>query len=318
MSRRESRSRKRTSPVKVFIIVFVILVIVFTAGRFLIEKYGLLGILGGDVMKDLSPLAGGDSAFSAEFSDSKRVNVLLLGTNEDLSDTIMVMSFDTELKRVDGISIPRDTYYDRPDYDSPALRKINSVFKTEGFVGAATAVSNVLGGVPIHSYARITDEGVAAIVDAMGGIDIYVPMNMDYEDPGQDLYIHLQEGQQTLNGDQAVQFLRFRSGYPTADLGRIDAQQEFMRQAFKQSIGFGFPKVVSTAMKEVETDLKKTVALKLGAKAVGMDAEDFQMWTIPGAPKTIDGSSYFYADEAGTLEMMRQIYSMTAEPDEGN
>lgn len=296
----KSRTKKRTSPVKVFLIVFIILVIVFTGGRLLLENFGLMGI-------ESNPIAEG----SGDFGGAERINTLLLGTTkEDLTDTMMLVSFDKKDKRVDVISIPRDTYYHRPDHPGPAWQKINSVWKSEGFEGVTTAVSDVLGGIPVHSYAMIDDPAVAAIVDSMGGIDIYVPMDMDYEDAPNDLYIHLTEGQQTLNGDQAVQYLRFRKGYADGDLGRVNAQQEFMRELFNQSLGIGLPKVIGTVINEVDTSLSATAALGLGTNAIGMNSDDITTWTIPGYQEYMDGLSYFFADPEGTKELMDEIYSL--------
>ncbi|MDR1953003.1 MAG: LCP family protein [Clostridiales Family XIII bacterium] len=301
---------KKKSFGKIFLSVFLILLIVFTLGLFVIDKYGFFGLFGGDIMEDISPIAGGDSEFAKKYKDSKRVNVLLLGHNQELTDTIMLGSFDTELQRVDVISVPRDTYYERPDYPGAAYQKINSVYKTEGVEKAAEAVSNVLSGVPIHFYEIISDDGVAHIVDAMGGVEIDVPMDMKYTDLDQDLYIDLKKGNQVLTGDQAVQFLRFRKGYPTGDIGRVEAQQNFIKEAFKQSIGFGFPKVAKAVMEEVDSNMKLKMAVRIAGKAVGMDTEDIATYMTPGESSTFNGASYFLVDEGKTAEMMNTIYSM--------
>lgn len=293
--------------------VFFVLLILFTAGIFLFNKYGLLGLFHGDLMSGIKPIAGGDSDFSKRFSDSKRINTLLLGTNQKLTDTIMLASFDTELKRVDLVSIPRDTYYERPNFQGAAYQKINSVYASEGVVALAQDVSDVLGGVPIHFYEIITDDGVAKIVDSMGGVEIDVPRRMKYNDPKQDLHIDLQKGVQVLDGAHAVQYLRYRKGYSNADLGRIEAQQEFMKEAFKQSIGLGFPKVARTVLREVESNMGGMMAARIGSRAIGMDGADITTYTIPGVPQTMHGSSYFMADRQKTLDMMVQIYSMKAE-----
>jgi LCP family protein required for cell wall assembly len=292
---------------------------------FLINKYGFFGLFGGDIMDGLVPIAGGDSDFAKKYPDSKRINVLVLGQNQGLTDTIMLASFDTKLKRVDLISVPRDTYYERSDYPGAALQKINSVYKSEGSnddpkVGAvamAKAVSNVLGGVPIHFYEIYGDDDIKKIVDAMGGIEIDVPMDMKYTDKKQDLYINLKKGKQTLDGDQAVQFLRFRKGYATGDLGRVEAQQNFMKEAFKQSIGLGFPVVAKTVMDNVESNLAGSMAVRIGSAAVGMSTKDMKTWMTPGDARTENGASYYFVDETKTSKMMNKIYKMKP-PEEKN
>jgi anionic cell wall polymer biosynthesis LytR-Cps2A-Psr (LCP) family protein len=106
-----------------------------------------------------------------------------------------------------------------------------------------------------------------------------------------------------------VQYLRFRSGYANADLGRVSAQQEFLKEAFRQSIGFGFPKVAATVLDEVNTNISSKAMTRLGSAAIGMSFDSFQTWTIPGATGTVNGASYFFADAEQTQTMMRQIYS---------
>jgi LCP family protein required for cell wall assembly len=285
---------------------------------FLIDKYGFFGLAGGDIMEGLEPIAGEDSDFAKKYGDSRRINILVLGENQGLTDTIMLVSFDTEIKRVDLISVPRDTYYERPDYPGAALQKINSVYKSEGSeddpekgaVAMAKAVSDVLSGVPIHFYEIYSDDDIRKIIDAMGGVEIDVPMNMKYTDKKQNLRINLKKGKQTLNGDQAVQFLRFRSGYKTGDIGRVEAQQSFMKEAFKQSVGLGFPKVAKTVMDNVESNLAGKMAVRIGSEAVGMKTKDMKTYMTPGEPKTMNGASYYIVDDAKTDKMMNKIYSM--------
>jgi LCP family protein required for cell wall assembly len=307
------RRKKKSSFGRTFFPVFLICLILFTCGLFALDKLGIFSLFDGDILDDIYPIAGGDSEFAQLYKDSKRVNVLLLGTNQGLSDTIMLGSFDTELKRVDVVSIPRDTYYERDGYSDPGFYKINSVLETDGETAVAEAVSDILGGVPIHFYEIISDDGVAKIVDAMGGVEIDVPVDMHYADPEQDLYIDINAGLQTLDGAHAVQYLRFRSGYATGDLGRVDAQQAFLKEAFKQSIGFGFPKVAKTAISELETNMTSNMAVRIAGKAVGMEFEDIETYMTPGEPDMIYDTSYYVVDKEAAAAMMDKIYNMKLE-----
>ncbi|MDR0518684.1 MAG: LCP family protein [Clostridiales Family XIII bacterium] len=285
---------------------------------FLIDKYGFFGLFGGDIMEGITPIAGGDSDFAKKYPDSKRINVLILGQNQGLTDTIMLASFDTEIKRVDLVSVPRDTYYEQPDHPGAAWQKINSVYKgaggmedtDKGAVAMAKAVSEVLSGVPIHFYEIYGDDDIKKIVDAMGGVEIDVPMDMKYTDKKQKLYINLKKGKQKLDGDQAVQFLRFRKGYAMGDLGRVEAQQSFMKEAFKQSIGFGFPKVAKTVMDNVASNMTGKLAVRIGSAAVGMDTKDMKTYMTPGEAQNINRASYYIVDEPKTDKLMNKIYSM--------
>jgi LCP family protein required for cell wall assembly len=320
----KEETRRKTPFRKIFIPLFLILLLLFTAGVFVIDKYGFFGLFGGDIMEDITPIAGGDSDFAKKYKDSRRVNVLVLGQNSGLTDTIMLASFDTEVKRVDIISVPRDTYYPRPEYKSAAFQKINSVYETgakgdsaeakeKRGVAAAKAVSEVLAGVPIHFYGVLDDDAVVKIVDSMDGIEMDVPMDMKYTDKKHGLYIDLKKGKQILDGDHAVQYLRYRKGYAMGDLGRVNAQQEFMKEAFKQSIGIGFPKVASTVQKEVDSNIGAKMAVRIASEAVGMTASDSKTWTTPGESKKENGAWYYIVDKAKTVEMMNEIYSIKKE-----
>lgn len=82
-------------------------------------------------------------------------------------------------------------------------------------------------GIPVDFWAIVDLDGFSGIVDAVGGVEMDLTYDMDYEDPDQDLYIHLKKGVQTLNGDQAEQFVRFRYGYAQGDIGRVDGSESF-------------------------------------------------------------------------------------------
>ena len=270
-------------------------------------------------MEDMPSLVDKDSPFFKAFKDSKRVNILLMGVNDGMTDTIMLGSYDMETKHVDVISIPRDTYYPREGANSPAQKKINSIYGAHKAVGTATAVSDVLKGMPINYYVVVDYKVVKKVVNAMGGVPMNIEFHMHYNDPYDKppLKIDIPEGYQVLDGDTAVQFLRFRhsnsgSGYPSypeGDIGRIKAQQEFVKSAFRQAIGFSLPKVVKTTIENVDSDLPLGMALKLAANAVGLSGEDIQTITIPGKSGTKDHLSYWFPDEDGIEEMLTEIYN---------
>ena len=296
------RKRKKSNGLgKTFIMVFVIMIVVFTAMIFAIDRFGF-GIP--------NPIAGGDGSLSDIYRDSDRVNVLLLGdTMQGLTDTIMIGSYDIKNQHVDVISVPRDTYYPREDHPGAALSKINAVYKTEDIIGAAGAVSDVTADIPIHAYSVIDEEGIRAIVDSMGGVPMDVPFDMKYTDKKTNLYIDLKEGEQVLDGDKAVQFIRYRKGYKQGDIGRVEAQQQFMNNAFKQAIGWHLPKVAMTVVKNVDTDISVGTTLRLGIKGIFLKKEDMETYTLPGDSSYKNGASYWIVDEKATEEMVREIYS---------
>ena len=248
-------------------------------------------------------------AGSGEFKEG-RVNVLFLGTNQGLSDTIIVFSLDYKNRQMDAISIPRDTYYSRPHFSGAAFQKINSVYNSEGYKAACQAASDVLGGIPIHYYAEIDVKGAARIIDAMGGVTMNVPFDMVYTDVDQNLYIDLKAGPQRLSGEQAIHFARYRSSYADGDLGRIRAQQELIKAVVAQSAGLDFPRIAVVARAETRTNMSVFSQAAFAARLAGMTGGTFNTYTIPGSPGMKDGLSYFFHDADGTYNLVRQLYRM--------
>jgi LCP family protein required for cell wall assembly len=258
------------------------------------------------------------------FHEANRVNVLMLGVNDGLTDTIMLGSYDLDAGHIDVVSVPRDTYYDRADARSTAAKKINSIYSGKKAVGTAIAVSDVLQGMPIHYYVVVDYQAVKKVVNSMGGVPMDIPFHMVYNDPYDKppLKIDIPAGQQVLNGDKAVEFLRFRKGasgykgYPEGDIGRVKAQQQFVKSAFRQAIGLNLPKVVTTTLESVDSDISLGVAAKLAAKAAGLTGEDVQTITIPGNGGMKGGLSFWLPDEEAIKEMLMQIYGVQPEPEE--
>ncbi|HHX13830.1 MAG TPA: LCP family protein [Clostridiales bacterium] len=322
------KARKKTgfaTFIKWFFIWLMIFMVVMIPGRMLFEKFGGIRIFSGEenLFEQMEPIVDPNSPFFETFNDSERVNVIVMGTHDELTDTIMLGSFDLKNQHVDIISIPRDTYFERPEANSPAARKINAVYRNGRAVGTATAVSQLLMGVPIHYYAVVTFDGVEKIVDSMGGVPMDIPFRMRYDDPTDKppLRIDIPAGEQVLDGDHAVQFLRFRKsnsgkGYPDGDIGRVKAQQKFIKSAFKESLGLGFPKVAKTVLDNVDSDLTAGMALKIAAKAVGLDASSIETYTVPGEARTKKGTSYWIPDSVGIETMLYEIYSYSKEESE--
>ena len=234
-----------------------------------------------------------DSPFFDAFTNAKKVNILLLGVNGGLTDTIMLVSLDIKNKHVDLISIPRDTYYQRPGYNGEAQRKINAAYRKNP-VNTAEAVSEILMGIPINYYVVMDYDSVAKVVDTMGGVPMNIPFHMKYTDPYDKppLYINIPKGERVLDGKQAIQFLRFRQGdqgypsYPEGDIGRIKAQQTFMVNAFKKCISFDLPKIAVTVYDNITSDMKLKTVLYLAQKGIGITGDDITTYTMPGNADT--------------------------------
>lgn len=304
---------------KQFLTWFLVFTILLVPGRFLFDRLGETRIFSGteNLMEEMDTVVDPESPFFEAFKDSKRVNVLLLGINDGLSDTIMLGSYDMENQHVDVISIPRDTYYYRSQATTPGGQKINAIYRNGTAVGTAEAVSSLLMGIPIHYYAVVSYEGVGKIVDAIGGVPMEIPFHMHYEDPADKppLYIDIPEGPTIIDSGNVQEFLRFRKGskgypgYPEGDIGRVKTHQEFLKSAFRESLGLGLPKVTKAILKNVDSDLNLAIALKIAGKAAGLSGEDMETWLLPGTSGMKNGASYWWADESEIKSMLEEIYS---------
>lgn len=303
---------------KFFFVTFIIVLIIGIGAMVVVTSMLDTSILdkkssSGGVRIGLLIPAEGMFATDPEFKDSKRINVLLLGeTKEKLSDTIMVASYDQETKDIDIISVPRDTYHEREGYTDPGTKKINAAYWGDP-VNSAQAVHEVLQGIPINYYATINYEGVANIVDAIGGVDVDVPFDMNYEKHSENppLIIHLKAGEQTLNGKDAVGFLRYRSGYRDGDYGRINAQQQFVESALKKSSGLNITKLAGSVIENVDSDITLRTILSLASDANEVSTDSVDMHTLPGNSGMYQGLSFFFGDYDQIEEMLRAIYSGT-------
>lgn len=294
-----------------FVCAFLLFLAVCLPAAAILGKVANRPISGDDspvLAEEMPALVKSDSPFFKAFNEKGRMNVLILGINTGLTDTIMLASFDQKNKHVDVISIPRDTYYHREGYNSKEEDKINAAYKKDP-INTAKAVSDVLLGMPINYYMVLDYQGVAEIVNAMGGVPMDIPQKMDYEDPYDKppLKIHLPKGYKVLNGEEAVQFLRYRSGYVEGDLGRVKAQQEFIKSAFKQCLSKDLPKIAKTVVDNVKTDISPRVATSLALSAAGIQAEDITTYMLPGTPMD-KAPWYVIPDAKGIAKMLEEIY----------
>lgn len=248
----------------------------------------------------------------------ERINVLLLGLEHERSDTIMVASYNTKTKTADIISIPRDTYIERDGFVNSGNNKINSVYTVKGIEGLEDTILSITG-LEIDKYVTIDYDGVRAAVDAVGGVEVDVPFHMRYTDPYSDppLDINIPAGKQTIYGDNAMEFLRFRktnyagySGYAEGDLGRIEAQQGFVKSAIKKALSFRLPKVVSEVYPYVDTDFSLTEATSMAVGSVGLSTENINFHVLPGTTQTRNGLSFYIMDAQATKDLVYGILNI--------
>jgi len=237
-------------------------------------------------------------------------NILLYGVDNDAggSDTNMLMRFDAVNKTVDVVSLPRDTLMSNG-------RKLNSSYNNGGTEKLRSNIEDMLG-VPVDFYVSVDLKGFITLIDQIDGVDFDVPEDMDYDDPYQDLHIHFKKGLQHLNGQQAMEVVRFRhnndnTGYGgQQDLGRIGTQQAFLKTVAQKLMKLeNVPAMAETFLKYVKTDLTLGNLIWLANQALsmgGMDAISFA--TLPGdGAGWYKGMSVYALDPEQVLEMTNSM-----------
>ena len=240
--------------------------------------------------------------------------ILLCGTDEGgwRTDTMMLLSVSRKERSLRLVSIPRDTLV----YCAYSVPKLNSAY---GWAGGGEAgmeellsrITEIIGFRP-DGYMLIGLDTFEELVDCMGGVTFDVPVDMQYSDPAQGLEINLSVGRQRLNGAQAMQLVRFRSGYADADLGRVNVQRDFLNAALRQWVSplklVRAPKALKLLQESVSTDLTTQNILWL-AESVLLCKGDVQSATLPGAPMNIAGGSYYVLDAQGVADLVNEACS---------
>lgn len=255
------------------------------------------------------------AGFSMFYSET--VNFLIIGIEGTRTDTIIYVSVNTKNNTVDAISIPRDTYFPTEGHSKAGQKKINAVYGFKdvgGAEGVKNAVSKLLG-TNIDYYVKVDYDGVRKIVDMIGGVEVDIPYEMKYDDPYADppLHIYFEPGVQTINGDQAMEYLRFRKSksgkYSGGDVQRVERQQQFLKNAASKSLSPKLPILVSSGLKYIETDAPKWELSKISTAMLGTQNDNIRFHILPEdrVGKGSDGLSYFFHSEEKTSQLMTLI-----------
>ncbi len=256
---------------------------------------------------------------------SRPVNILILGIDgvpeaaangpkifEGRSDTILLFHLDPRDKSISLLSVPRDTKVEVPGI---SLRKISEANARGGAALATRLVSSMLNNTRIERYVRVSSNAFRELVDLLGGVEVFVPRAMSYTDTAQKLKINLAKGWQTLNGEQAEQFARFRND-GLGDIGRIQRQQSLI-QAIRNrlaspSVLVRLPQIVRLMQKYVDTNLNYEEILTLANFGLQLERENFKMVMLPGSSSSekADLRSYWIVDAIGVDRIMTQYLNL--------
>jgi len=289
-----------------------------------------------------------DAAFNEEEKISRKaplqlpkltrpVNILVLGTKvltsdlgqspqetggyyarvnsfKGLTDTMLLMRFNPQTNDLSILSIPRDTPVNLPDY---GRIKINTANQRGGTALSAKAVRKLLEGVQIDRYVRVNVQGVEKLINALGGVKLYVPKDMKYRDQSQHLNIDIEKGWQRLDGKTAVDFMLFRHDQH-GDIGRVQRQQLLLRAMIEQALNPAtltrIPKIYSVVRSNVDTNLSIEEILALTGFTAKRDQKNIEMFMLPGEFGTMQKQgqpiSYWLPNERQIDEMMARNFNV--------
>ncbi len=268
-----------------------------------------------------------------QYHVSRPVNILVMGIDQvpntkpgtpeafnGRSDTMLLVRIDPNDDSVKLLSIPRDTQVEIPGV---GVSKINDANARGGSKLAVNTVSQTLNGIEVDRYVRVSTEAFRELVDLLGGVDVYVPSPMNYEDKTQKLKIQLSAGQQTLTGDQAEQFARFRQD-GNGDIGRVQRQQALMKALLKKTTNPmllpRLPGLITAMQQYIDTNLTPEEILALGGAGRKLSQGNFKMVMLPGrfsSPNEFR-ASYWILNPEGRDRVISQYFDTQPEVASGS
>jgi LCP family protein required for cell wall assembly len=317
--RRKKKNKLLNKFIRIFIVSFAILILataVCTACYIFISK---------NSFANTNTKPGKNPNVEVPKEEKTKTTFAVFGVDRDgfRTDVTMLVFFDHKTLNMDIVSIPRDTRIDIPDdiyidmkskrRNAPKTIKINEVpsyseNSPEKRNETSVAVLEEIFDVDIDYYINIDLKGFKYIVDLIGGVEVYIPEDMYYNDPFQDLHINLKKGLRTLNGDRAEQLVRNRKSYANGDLGRIDMQHEFMiafmEQLLKPKNKINMVNLSGTALMYVDTNFDKVVDYLDYLDKISVDK--LSLTVLPGED-IFEGRSYFIYDEEKCRELFDKI-----------
>ena len=309
---KKANRKKKHIGLKIFIIILII-----------------LGICGGLFAKRVHDLDG--NWLAALLGHNKdtlknldKLEVLIMGESTGSSDTMIVCSYDPKTQQASMLSIPRDTFIGENTNRAKAGNKLNSFYSNGSTPEKTMEAINEVTGLNISKYVLIDTKALKELVDIIGEVEFDVPINMDYDDDSQQLYIHLQKGIQKLNGDKVEQLVRFRhnnngSTYPyeygIEDYGRMRTQRELIKTILKQTVQLKnvkeIGKIMDLAEKYIQTNMNFSELKNYIPYIVNMNIDNIQTEQLPGESKVLNGIWFFLNDKKETEEVVNRLFRNT-------
>ena len=319
-------NKKAKKSHKIIILVFIVLILVTVIGSGAFFGYRVYLNGGGEFNFKgvLATIVGHDEQTLKKLP---KVYCLVTGQSQNLTDTIMVCSYDPKKQEASILSIPRDTFVGRSKNTADSYDKINALYQISP--QKTLDAVNQITGLDIKYYLNIDTKALRQVVDSIGGVDFDVPIDMDYDDCTQDLSIHLKAGFQHLNGEKAEQVVRFRhnndgTSYPMEygdnDLGRMKTQRAFIEAVVKKMATPAtltkLPELIKVAEANVTTNIDVSIAKDYAPYAVDFKTENLKTATLPGTPQMYNSIWFFSQDKEETKTIVDELFGSEEELEE--
>jgi len=245
-----------------------------------------------------------------------RINIAFMGVDERTdddgrTDTLFVVMYNPEKDQAAMLSVPRDTRVRIPNH---GWDKINHAYNYGGAPSTVNTLERFLG-INIDYYVKVDLKGFKKMIDAIDGVEIDVEKRMYYEDPWDDdgLVIDLQPGLQVLNGQQAMEYVRYRD--EDGDIGRIERQQKFINAVYEKmmspSMVVKIPSLVQVAFDSFDTNMNLMNMLKVANSLQKSHKANLQTYSVPGEPIYIQEISYWFPDVVATRAQVAEIMGLS-------
>lgn len=314
---KNKKKKKKKTIKKVLLFLFILLLI--AGGVFAYKVYKN----GGGMTGMLATMVGHNENTKKNLGEFKCL-ILGISTDQkdvDLTDTIMVASYNPNTQKATLLSIPRDTYTGKNPAKATAYEKINAMYSRKHRPDETLKAVNEITGLDIEYYVVVKTEALIKLVDVIGGVTFNVPIDMDYDDPTQDLHIHLDKGMQKIDGEKAEQLLRFRhnndgTSYPAKygdnDFGRMKTQRTFVTETVKQTLKFKnifkSKTILDSVFNNIETNLDiEELKPYIPAVAEFEIESNIVSKQLPGTSEKCNDLWFFIQDKVKTKELIREL-----------
>lgn len=272
---------------------------------------------------ELEDVKGTDKQPTVDQSLNKTIAVFGTDKAGSLTDVILVVHFNSQTNKINIVSVPRDTKVEWSEAQINVLPKKHQWVR-EGKINEMTSwggIENIrpltistletMLGVKIDNYVVVNLDAFRQIVDAIDGVEVEVKQRMKKDDYSQNLHIDLYPGVQVLDGDKAEQFVRFRS-YRNGDLGRIEAQQQFLeaftKKVLSPEIITKVPKIIPILFTSIQTDISLTEIPSYYPYLSNFNMSNLQFNVLPGEPREENKLSYFFYNREEVDLLVEQIF----------